>query len=105
MDRVDDRPQEADRHGLDFPFLQGARDPVNSALIEWRHDLARSSDTLRHLEGQRARDIRLWIGDAIIEGGGASTFADQEDIGMACSNEKGGSAGRSAYHRIDRPAR
>ena len=79
---IDDRPQEADRDGLDLQRRQPLEDRNRGRLVERRPDGPVRHDALRHLEGQRLRDVGLGIGRREIEGFRPAAFAEDQRIGM-----------------------
>ena len=58
MGRIDDRPQQADGHGLDTRRSSAASsDVVHRGRVERADDAAVGADPLGDLEGERARHI------------------------------------------------
>ncbi len=86
---VDDRPQQADRHGLHPALAQRAQQCDERRLVERLQHATVGADPLRNLEGQRARDVRLRVRLAEVEDLGPAALAEQQDVGVSLGGEEG----------------
>jgi hypothetical protein len=83
------RPEQTDADGLDFSLAQARDDLPYGAFIERHYNLSRRIHALRHFEGKATRNIGRGKRHFVVKRFAASSFAKQQDIGMAGGGEEG----------------
>jgi hypothetical protein len=101
VDRVHDRPEEADRDRLHARLAHAPESLQEALLVERPQYPAFRADPLGHLEGERARNVGLGVGMAEVEDLGPPALAEQEDVGVTLRRQEGGAGRVAGEHRVE----
>ena len=105
VDRIDDRPEQAHPHRLDFGRAHAPDDLDDRRLVEGLVLDAVGPDPPRHLEGEPPRYQRLGKGHGVVEGIDPAALAQQQHVGMPLRRHEGDPAGGAGEHRVRRARR
>jgi hypothetical protein len=98
--RVDDRPQERDRDGLDFVPAEVLGRVPDRVLVERRQHAAAHVDAPRDADAQEAVDERLRGREADVEALGLERVAEVQDVAKALGAQQPDARAVALDHRV-----